>query len=65
MKKSYIANNIMNEYSKRKRIEHNKKRSELEEFKRKVCIDCKYKNTDVCSIHRNIEGNLQCIFKSD
>jgi hypothetical protein len=65
MKKSYIADNIISEYSKKKRYEHNKKRSELEEFKRKVCIECKNRNTDICSIHRNIEGNLQCINKSN
>lgn len=65
MKKSYIANNIMNDYFNKKRRKQNKRDSELEEFKRKICIDCKYKNTNVCSINRNIEGNLQCIFKSN
>lgn len=63
MKKSYIADNIIREYAKKRRYKANKERAELELFKRKVCSNCKNKKTDVCSIRRNIEGSLQCAFK--
>lgn len=63
MGKSYIAENIMREYVKKKRYESNRKRAEFELFKRKVCADCKNKNTDLCEIRRNIDGNLQCVNK--
>lgn len=61
--KSYIADNIMREYIKKKRAKTNKERAELDLFKRKVCIDCKNKNTNLCKIVRNINGDLQCVFK--
>lgn len=63
MKKSYIADNIMKEYDKKKRYKENKARAEIELFKRKVCADCKNKDTDLCEIRRNIDGNLQCANK--
>ncbi|MEE1142867.1 MAG: hypothetical protein U0L22_04460 [Bacteroidales bacterium] len=63
MKKSYIADNIIREYAKKKRYKANKERAELDLFKRKVCFNCKNKKTDLCSIRRNIDGNLQCAFK--
>ena len=63
MGKSYIAENIMREYVKKKRYESNRKRAELDLFKRKVCANCKNKDTDLCHIARNIDGNLQCAFK--
>ena len=63
MKKSYIADNIMKEYAKKKRYKENKARAEIELFKRKVCADCKNKDTDLCKIVRDINGNLQCVFK--
>lgn len=61
--KSYIADIIIREYAKKKRYKANKERAELDLFKRKVCSNCKNKDTDLCSIRRNIEGNLQCAFK--
>ena len=63
MGKSYIAENIMREYVKKKRYESNRKRAELDLFKRKVCANCKNKDTDLCHIARNVDGNLQCAFK--
>ena len=63
MKKSYIAESIMREYNKEIRMKANKQRAELELFIRKACKDCKNKNTDLCHIARNIDGNLQCVFK--
>ena len=63
MGKSYIAENIMREYVKKKRYESNKKRAELDLFKRKVCADCENKDTNLCKIVRNINEDLQCVFK--
>lgn len=63
MKKSYIADNIIREYAKKRRYKANKERAELDLFRREVCSNCKNKKTDLCSIRRNIEGNLQCAFK--
>lgn len=61
--KSYIADNIMREYIKKKRAKANKERAEFELFKRKVCGDCKNKDTNLCHIVRNINRDLQCVFK--
>lgn len=61
--KSYIADNIMREYEKKKRAKANKERAEMELFTRKVCIDCKNKDTNLCHIVRNINNDLQCAFK--
>lgn len=61
--KSYIADNIMREYIKKKRAKANKERAEFELFKRKACADCKNKDTNLCKIVRNINGDLQCVFK--
>lgn len=63
MQKSYIADNIMKDYIKKRRYKQNKERAELELFKRKVCADCKNKDTNLCHIVRNINGDLQCVFK--
>ncbi len=63
MWKSYVADNIMREYDKKRKYEANKYRKETEEFKRKNCINCKNKKTDLCNINRNINGELQCVFK--
>ena len=63
MKKSYIADNIMKEYAKKKRYKENKARAEMELFTRKVCADCKNKDTNLCHIVRNINRDLQCVFK--
>lgn len=62
MKKSYIADNIMKDYAKKKRYKENKARAEMELFKRKVCANCKNKDTNLCKIARDINGNLQCVF---
>ena len=63
MRNSYIADNIMQEYIKKKRYKQNKEKAEMELFKRKVCADCKNKDTDLCHNVRNINGDLQCVFK--
>lgn len=63
MKKSYIADNIMREYRKQKQYEDNKKWSEMQNYIKINCINCKNKSTDLCEIRRNIDGNLQCVNK--
>lgn len=63
MGKSYIADDIMKEYRRKKRYEENKKWSELQDFTKNNCIDCKNKNTNLCEIRRNLEGFLQCVNK--
>jgi len=63
MKKSYIADNIMREYRKRKQYEDNKRWSEMQNYIKINCINCKNKSTDLCEIKRNIDGNLQCVNK--
>lgn len=61
--KSYIADNIMREYRKQKQYEDNKKWSEMQNYIKINCINCKNKSTDLCEIRRNIDGNLQCVNK--
>lgn len=61
--KSYIADNIMREYRKRKQYEDNKRWSEMQNYIKINCINCKNKSTDLCEIRRNIDGNLQCVNK--
>ena len=63
MKKSYIADNIMREYRKQKQYENNKRWSEMQNYIKINCINCKNKSTDLCEIRRNIDGNLQCVNK--
>ena len=63
MKKSYVADNIMREYRKQKQYENNKRWSEMQNYIKINCINCKNKSTDLCEIRRNIDGNLQCVNK--
>lgn len=63
MRKSFMADNIMRDYNKKKRYEANKSRSELQKFIKENCKDCKNKKTDLCTITRNIDGILQCVFR--
>ena len=61
--KSYVADNIMREYRKQKQYEDNKRWSEMQNYIKINCINCKNKSTDLCEIRRNIDGNLQCVNK--
>lgn len=63
MRKSYIADNIMRDYEKKKRIDANRLRKEIDQYKRIKCINCKNKDTDLCELRRNIKGQLQCVNK--
>lgn len=62
---SFIADNIMQDYEKKKRFQANKRRRQLEYFKRKNCVNCKNKNTNLCTISITIDGNLKCVFKEE
>ena len=61
--KSYVADNIMREYKKQKQYEDNRRWSEMQNYIKINCINCKNKSTDLCEIRRNIDGNLQCVNK--
>ena len=61
--KSYVADNIMREYRKQKQYEDNRRWSEMQNYIKINCINCKNKSTDLCEIRRNIDGNLQCANK--
>jgi len=63
MKNSYIADNIMRDYNKKKRYETNRARAELDKFIKENCRDCKNKKTNLCKINKNTDGDLQCIYK--
>ena len=56
--KSYMADNIMREYRKQKQY---RRWSEMQNYIKINCINCKNKSTDLCEIRRNIDGELQCI----
>ena len=60
---SYIADNIMRKYRSKKRYEANKEWAETQKFIKENCVNCKNKNTYLCTITRNIEGKQQCAFK--
>lgn len=61
--KSYIADNIMREYRKQKQYEDNRRWSEMQNYIKINCINCRNKSTDLCEIRRNLDGNLQCVNK--
>lgn len=60
---SLIADNIMQDYQRKKRYEANKLRSEIEKFHKENCYNCKNKNTDICEIRKDISGKLKCVYK--
>jgi hypothetical protein len=61
--KSHIADNIMREYRKKKRYEENKRWSDLQNYIKQNCKNCKNKESDICEIRKKIDGNLDCINK--
>lgn len=60
---SRIADNIMKEYKRKKQYEQNKRWSEIQNFKKNNCVNCKNKKTNLCDIRRNLEGILRCMNK--
>ena len=58
--KSFIAENIMREYEKKKRYE----KKELQKFIVEKCSKCKNKKTQLCHIVRKINNKFDCPFKN-
>lgn len=61
--KSYIADNIMKEYNKKKRQEKNSRWSKMQNFIKENCMNCENKKKDLCHISQNINSELQCMYK--
>ena len=64
MKKSYIADNIMREYERKKRYEAKIQRQELAKFIKENCTKCKNNNTKLCHIVKNVDNKFSCPFKT-
>lgn len=62
MKKSYIAENIVREYERKKRYEKKIQRKELAKFIEQNCSKCKNKQTQLCHIVKNIDNKFSCPF---
>ena len=63
MRKSWIAENIMSEYKRKKRYKETVERQKTTKFIKENCMNCKNKSTNKCDIRRNINNELQCIYK--
>lgn len=61
--KSYIADDIMQEYNRKKQYEENKRWSKVQNFIKENCKNCKNRNTNLCTITRNAKGDFQCVYK--
>lgn len=64
MRKSYIAENIMKEYEKKKRYQLKENKKQLEKFIQEKCSICKNKDTKLCHIIKNIDNKFDCPFKT-
>lgn len=64
MRKSYIADNIMREYDKKKKYKAKTQKQELEKFMQENCSKCKNSNTKLCHIVKNIDNKFSCPFKN-
>lgn len=64
MKKSYIAENIVREYERKKRYETKIQRQELAKFIKENCSKCKNRQTQLCHIVKNIDNKFSCPFKN-
>ncbi len=62
MRKSFIADNIMREYEKKKRYDAKVQRKELAKFVSEKCSKCKNKQTQLCHIVKNIDNKFSCAF---
>lgn len=62
MKKSYIAENIVREYERKKRYEAKMQKKELAEFIKENCSKCQNKETQLCHIVKNIDNKFSCPF---
>ncbi len=64
MNKSYIADNIMREYERKKRYEANIQRRKLQQFIKENCSICKNKKTQLCHIVKDNSNEFSCSFKN-
>ena len=64
MKKSFIADNIMRDYERKKRYKEKIQRQELAKFMKENCSICKNKETKLCHIVKNIDNKFSCPFKN-
>ena len=62
MGKSYIAENIMREYEKKKKYKLKMQKKELAKFIKENCSKCKNKQTQLCHIVKNIDNKFSCPF---
>lgn len=62
MKKSFIADNIMRDYTRKKRYEEKIQRQELAKFIKEKCTECSNKETQLCHIVKNTENKFNCPF---
>lgn len=58
LKRRYTVDSIIQEYKKKKKY---KEKTEIQEFQKKYCSNCKNQKTYKCEIRRDINGNLNCI----
>lgn len=63
MGKSYIAENIMREYEKKKKYKIKMQKKELAKFIEQNCSICKNKQTQLCHIVKNVDNKFRCPFK--
>lgn len=63
MGKSYIAENIMKEYEKKKKYKVKMQKKELAKFIEQNCSVCKNKQTQLCHIVKNVDNKFSCPFK--
>ena len=63
MGKSYIAENIMREYDRKKRYKVKMQKKELAKFIEQNCSVCKNKQTQLCHIVKNVDNKFSCPFK--
>ena len=59
MRRKYNVDSIMQEYYKKKKYEQ---KTELQQFQKKYCLNCKNKKTNKCEIRRDIDGKLKCVY---
>ena len=64
MKKSYIAENIVREYEKKKKYKLKMQKKELAEFIEQNCSKCQNKQTQLCHIVKNVDNKFSCPFKN-
>lgn len=62
MRKSYIADSIMNEYNRKKKYEVKMQKKELNKFIKENCSICKNNDKNLCHIVKDMESKFNCPF---